>query len=448
MMEKRGRHIAILAALLAAGATGCGSQSSSGPAVGPTIEGDAGVEAPADAGSAQAPAADAGAPAAAGPAPRPGWVPCAVEGDTCSFTGTKQVLYGLATDDQFFIKTLTDGTPCNSNIFGNPAADGWEMKYCWYKDMWTPPYSRSGSGAFVDVDAIPVPYPGFRNERREPEQGSPPTPQPPTEVGAFREPCGFSHMSFDDPIVFPGQPGLSHLHVFFGNTAAGASSTVDSIANSGDSTCYGGTLNRSSYWAPAVLDARTNAPVRPRSILTYYKSGYRGVPASAIQPIPSGLRMIAGDPGNATAAGAHAQYTCIAADGTSTPWSPSIPNCPVGNEMFMSVEFPQCWDGVNLDSNDHRSHMAFASNGCPADHPVAIPVISYNIHYPVKEANAPLHWRLSSDMYDPSLPGGYSGHADYFFGWKPDVMNTFIADCIQNSSDCHAQLLGDGSMLY
>jgi Domain of unknown function (DUF1996) len=29
--------------------------------------------------------------------------------------------------------------------------------------------------------------------------------------------CPFSHTSTDDPIVYPGQPGRSHAHTFFGN---------------------------------------------------------------------------------------------------------------------------------------------------------------------------------------------------------------------------------------
>src|SRR5262249_783754 len=31
-------------------------------------------------------------------------------------------------------------------------------------------------------------------------------------TGAFRTSCDFSHMNFDDPIVFPRIPGASHLH--------------------------------------------------------------------------------------------------------------------------------------------------------------------------------------------------------------------------------------------
>ena len=40
----------------------------------------------------------------------------------------------------------------------------------------------------------------------------------------------------DDPIVFPGQPGASHLHDFFGNTGANASSTFETML-AGETTC-------------------------------------------------------------------------------------------------------------------------------------------------------------------------------------------------------------------
>jgi hypothetical protein len=35
------------------------------------------------------------------------------------------------------------------------------------------------------------------------------------DIGAFRIPCTFAKMAFNDPIVYPGQPGKSHLHTFF-----------------------------------------------------------------------------------------------------------------------------------------------------------------------------------------------------------------------------------------
>src|ERR671936_92709 len=49
--------------------------------------------------------------------------------------------------------------------------------------------------------------------------------------------CDFSHMNHDDMIVFPGMPGLSHMHTYFGNTTTNASSTPASLRASGSTTC-------------------------------------------------------------------------------------------------------------------------------------------------------------------------------------------------------------------
>ena len=66
----------------------------------------------------------------------------------------------------------------------------------------------------------------------------------PDTVGAFRFTCLSGQLLKDDPIVYPGQPGKSHLHAFFGNTGINANSTATSIATTGNSTCRGGTVNR------------------------------------------------------------------------------------------------------------------------------------------------------------------------------------------------------------
>ena len=44
-------------------------------------------------------------------------------------------------------------------------------------------------------------------------------------VPQFIVTCAFSHTAPDDPIVFPGEPGQSHQHDFFGNRATDAWST-------------------------------------------------------------------------------------------------------------------------------------------------------------------------------------------------------------------------------
>jgi hypothetical protein len=51
-------------------------------------------------------------------------------------------------------------------------------------------------------------------------------------------------------------------------------------------------------------------------------------------------------------------------------------------------------------------------------------------------------------MYDPSLPGGYSAHGDWFEGWDRMIAATFVKYCDQGSNDCHSHLLGDGRALF
>ena len=317
-----------------------------------------------------------------------------------------------------------------------------------------PPSSGVPGGLVVDESLIPVGSGGFSSQRVVPATYS---KSPGDGSAAFRVNCSFSHMSFDDPIVFPGVLRATHLHAFFGNTDVTGASTPDSVRSSGNSTCTGGTANRSAYWAPAVIDTATGAPVmslqdpidREHALQVYYKTGYQGVAPQTVQNFPVGLRMIAGSASASSATGAinqGASYSCHGTgDGTHTK---EFPQCPAGSLFIMSVAFPQCWDGVNLDSPDHKSHMAYGAGwpdkGCPASHPVPLPEITQNFRYRVP-AGGMSGWRLSSDMY--SGPAGYSGHADWMNGWDPAVFQRVVDNCYQGGFDCHMNLLGDGGML-
>ena len=48
------------------------------------------------------------------------------------------------------------------------------------------------------------------------------------------------------------------------------------------------------------------------------------------------------------------------------------------------LDFPQCWNGRDLDSADHKSHMAYPVNAaCPSTHPVPVPKLRQVLRYPV-----------------------------------------------------------------
>ncbi len=261
--------------------------------------------------------------------------------------------------------------------------------------------------------------------------------------------------------MFPGQPGVSHLHTYFGNTGVDAFSTVDSIANSGGSTNAGGTANRSSYWVPSMIDTGNGRPQVPKSGIVYYKGSYEFDIGPLVVPPPAGLRMVSGNAKNTDPAKTGARYICYGPAGENPGWSSTITaavakgTCKTGGTMQMEVPFPFCWDGVNLDSPNHASHMSFAvqdqsppfAKHCPATHPVVLPVIALMASYAIPDDAAVSRWRLSSDM-DAALPAGISGHGDYWFGWDKGIAEAWTNGCIKAKRDCHADVIGDGRTLF
>lgn len=269
-------------------------------------------------------------------------------------------------------------------------------------------------------------------------------------TGNFRTFCGPSHLGHDDPIVYPGQDNAAHLHQFFGNTLTDHSSTYQSMRTTGESTCEGGKLNRTGYWTPAVFDGQ-NRVVPPDFILVYYKAQGEGG-ASTIQAdreyianystLPNGLRMIAGAPNG------HYEWKCASGGSSSN----RIPNCPDNDTVLAVVSFPSCWDGVNLDSANHRSHMAYRNynNGfgrfeCPTTHPMQLPEITEIFHYKNQPGeNESTEWKISSDM--GATPGS-TLHADWFGAWDNGVQERLTQHCIREMRNSNNGNLCDGQAL-
>lgn len=268
--------------------------------------------------------------------------------------------------------------------------------------------------------------------------------------GNFRTLCFAAKTARMDPIVYPGQANVGHEHLFFGNTGITENSTPASLVASGNSTCWGGISNRTGYWVPTLRDSATKELQIPSQVNVYYKSAY--LDAATIQVIPAGLKMIAGDK-NRTTPDMFISWNCSRTWNQQATVDGLIPNCPVGEDVILSVGFPECWNGKDLDSPDHMSHMShmiFRNPGpsvCPSTHPVPLPKITENFIFPVRSTSQPLRWRLSSDMYATTTRGGLSAHADWMNGWDQVVLAAFTKSCINATRDCTAQL-GDGRDLY
>jgi hypothetical protein len=95
--------------------------------------------------------------------------------------------------------------------------------------------------------------------------------------------------------------------------------------------------------------------------------------------------------------------------------------------LRLHVNFPSCWDGRNLDSADHKSHMAYAVRGsCPASHPVALPAISVIFRYPI----------TGGSMVTLASGGQYSAHADFFNAWRQGTLTSLVNRCLNALRHC------------
>jgi hypothetical protein len=253
----------------------------------------------------------------------------------------------------------------------------------------------------------------------------------PSPQGQFRVACEYSHFGADDPIVFPGRPGASHLHMFFGNTETDAFTTQEALVDSGGSTCSGFELNRSAYWIPALLDGRGNAVV-PDQIIIYYKTHH----PESVTAMPQGLQMVAGNTSSESfEADQLLQWSC-GANGQAYAPTNRIPDCG-GDIINASVVFPNCWDGVNLASPDFTSHLTYVNDNedCPSSHPRRLPKISILVYWPgVDSVDG---WHLSSDVTGGfNAPPGGTLHADWWGGWNDETMDLWIEGCMQAARNC------------
>lgn len=245
--------------------------------------------------------------------------------------------------------------------------------------------------------------------------GGAPVPAEAKALSQFITKCSFTHQAMDDPIVRPGQPGASHLHQFFGNTSTDAFSTYDTL-RAGGTTCSN-PGDTAAYWVPALY--QNGVQIMPQRLQAYYRNP---AVSSTIQPFPAGLRMIAGD-SMATTPQPNVWYAC----GMMLSYSSTPPTCAPGDVFKVRIHFPNCWNGVDLDSADHKSHMAYSIGKlCPGNYPVMVPLIEFNINYKTTGGSG------------VTLASGspYSLHGDFFNSWDQSRLEHYVAYCLQGIRFC------------
>lgn len=230
---------------------------------------------------------------------------------------------------------------------------------------------------------------------------------------SFQVTCTPTHDLADDPIVFPGQPGASHMHLFAGNRNTDAFSTADELSDdandANETSCRAGyaAYDASGYWTPALyVDGEE---VRPSVVVARYET--RDKPR--LKAYPAGMQIVFGDARAQTPQPVSiVRWSC---NGSETMGSSSeIPDCGRNRRVTLRLNAPDCWDGERLDSPNHKEHLAYSSNGsCPASHPVETTGLKLTFVYPITDG-AGVTLSSGSTM---------TAHADFMNGWDQRVFD-------------------------
>lgn len=273
-------------------------------------------------------------------------------------------------------------------------------------------------------------------------------------TGTFTTDCGVNENNLfnsDNLIAAPGvDNGAHHTHDYVGNQDNDAFSSDEDLAGA-DTSCQNQGDKSTYYWPVLRLqdgtqefDANEQGGGAEGNIGRILKPAqaelkFVGNQQSDVVAMPKFLRIITGDAKSFTNgdANANSSWSCTGFEDRQV--TDKYPLCPEGSQVVRTANFQSCWDGQNIDSANHRDHVAFVqADGSCANGFQAIPQLQvrlvYDIPTPTVE-NGQVQNPYAVDSFPEQLHKPITDHNDFINVMDDDLMNE-VVDCINNGEDC------------
>ncbi|MGF0175540.1 DUF1996 domain-containing protein [Streptomyces sp. Marseille-Q5077] len=274
--------------------------------------------------------------------------------------------------------------------------------------------------------------------------------------GIFTTQCGVNENKLynsDNVIVAPGVAnGAHHTHDYVGNRANDAFAENQDFAK-GETTCRNPGDKSSYYWPVLRLQDGTEefdaqqqgggAEGNTGRILTASQVtlDYGGNARGKVVAMPKFLRIITGDAKAFTngTANANAAWSCTGFENRQL--TDKYPICPEGSSLVRTSKFQSCWDGRNVDSANHRTHVAYAhprTGACPSGFraiPQLVQRLVYDVNAPSLNDNGSSSPFYAVDGFPEQMHKPVTDHGDFVNVFDERLMNKMV-QCINTARRC------------